>query len=257
MACDAVIIDLEDGVLPADKAKARASALRALQEMSFGSRERLVRINAIASVWGIDDIAAFAEAPVKPDTVVIPKVADPDSLLAVARALAGTSVGFLPQIETARGLLAAAAIATCHPAVNGLFFGAGDLLVETGGRLSAQTLLYPRSLLAVAAAAAGIIAIDTPFFRLRDHAGLEADARAAAELGFAGKAVIHPEQIPIVNRIFTPSPERVKWAEQVVSGATTQHAGVWIVDEEMVDAMTVRLAQRVLAIAQARSSSES
>ena len=258
LACDAVIIDLEDGVLPSSKVQARATMLRALQELPFGARERIIRINALSSAWGTDDLAALCEAPAKPDTVVIPKVDDPDGVLEVARALSQTSIGILPQIETARGVLAAAAIATCHPAVNGLFFGAGDFLVETGGRLSPRALLYPRSVIAVAAAAAGILAIDTPFFRLRDLAGLETDARAAAELGFGGKVVIHPEQIPVVNRIFTPSPEHVRWAERVLSVAATQEAGVWVMDGVMIDAMTIRLARRVLAIAQsAQSRSES
>ena len=124
--------------------------------------------------------------------------------------------------------------------------------------MSPRALLYPRSVIAVAAAAAGILAIDTPFFRLRDLVGLEKDARAAAELGFGGKVVIHPEQIPVVNRIFTPSPEHVRWAERVLSVAATQEAGVWVMDGVMIDAMTIRLARRVLAIAQsAQSRSES
>jgi len=250
-ACDGVIIDLEDGVLPAHKGKARASALRALRELSFGRRERIVRINALSSPWGADDLAALSEADVKPDTIVIPKVNDPEAVIDVARAFAGTLVGILPHIETARGLLAAAAIATSHPAVNGLFFGAGDFLVDTGGQLTLQALQYPRSMISVTAAATGIVAIDTPYFRLGDLEGLEADAKAAAELGFTGKSVIHPEEIPVVNRVFTLPPERVSWAEQVVAMAATQTAGAWVVNGEMADAMTVRLAQRVLAAARA------
>jgi citrate lyase beta subunit len=248
LPCDSIIIDLEDSVVPARKAQARVDALRALHDLSSGSRERVVRINALSSPWGGDDLAALREADVTPDTVVIPKVSDPETVLEAARSFAGSPIGIIPTIETVRGLLAAAAIATCHPAVQGLFFGAGDFLVETGGQLTAQTLLYPRSMITVAAAAAGISAVDTPFSRLGDLVSLEADARTAAELGFAGKAVIHPEQIPVVNRVFTPPPERVTWAERVLATAASQTSGVWVVDGEMIDAMTVRLAQRVLAV---------
>lgn len=246
LGCDGIIIDLEDSVPPARKAEARSQGLRALRTLSFGSRERIVRINALASPWGKDDLSALREADIKPDAVMVPKIKSPETVLEVARALAGGSMRIIPTIETAPGLLAAAAIAACHPAVHGLFFGAGDFLVDTGGEFTPQALLYPRSVTAVAAAAAGISAIDTPFLQLRDLAGLESDAKAGAGLGFAGKAVIHPEQIPVVNRVFTPSPERVAWAQRVLRTAS-ETSGVWVIDGEMIDAMTVRLAQRVLA----------
>jgi citrate lyase beta subunit len=135
----------------------------------------------------------------------------------------------------------------------GLFFGAGDYLAETGGERTTQSLLYPRSVIATAAAAAGVAAIDTPWFNLGDLSGLEADARAAAELGFSGKAAIHPKQIPVINRIFTPPAERVAWARRVLAAARQEGAGVWVVDGEMADAMTVRIARRVLAAAAGRS----
>lgn len=251
LACDGVILDLEDGVSPGRKEEARAGALRALEGLSFAPPERLLRINTLASPWGAGDLAALQTVSVLPDTIVIPKVDSPEQVLEVARALDGRRVGLLPHIETARGLLAAAAIASCHPQVSGLFFGAGDYLVETGGQRTPKSLLYPRSVVVAAAAAAGIVAIDTPYFRLGDPAGLEADARAAAELGFAGKAAIHPEQIPVLNRIFTPPPERVAWAERVLATAERDTRGVFVVDGEMADAMTVRIAQRVLAAARA------
>ncbi len=256
LSCDAVILDLEDGVPPSRKAEARNGALHALEELAFGARERLIRTNALTSPWGRDDLAAIGRSRVMPDTVVIPKVDGPEAVLEVARALDATSVGLLPHIETAKGLLAAQAIAACHPRVNGLFFGAGDYLVETGGQRTPRVLLFPRSAVVAAAAAAGLAAIDTPYFRLGDLAGLEDDAAAAAELGFAGKAAIHPEQILVINRIFTPPPDRVAWAERVLAIAEQTGAGAFVVDGEMADAMTLRIARRVLAAAKAMQSSE-
>lgn len=254
--CDGVILDLEDGVAPGRKAAARAGALEALRDLPLAPRERLVRINALASPWGHDDLAALRTADVLPDVVVIPKVQGPDDVRAVARALAGSGVGLLPHIESARSLLRAAEIAACCEEVMGLFFGAGDLLVETGGQRTPLSLLYPRSVVAVAAAAAGVVAIDTPWFRLGDLAGLEDDARDAADLGFAGKAAIHPEQIDVINRVFTPSPERVAWAERVLDVAARETAGAWVVDGEMADAMTVRVAKRIVAAARALGARE-
>lgn len=245
-----MILDLEDGVAPSRKADARIAVFAALG-LPFGPRERLLRINALTSPWGEDDLAALRQAGAMPDTVVIPKVDAPEQVLAVARALEGRPVDLLPHIETARGLFAAAAIATCHPRVSGLFFGAGDYLAETGGQRTPQTLLHPRSVVVAAAAAARIDALDTPYFRLGDLAGLESDAMNAAELGFAGKAAIHPEQLPALNRIFAPAPERVAWAERVIATTERARAGVFVVDGEMADAMTVRIAQRVLAVARA------
>lgn len=246
---DGVILDLEDGVAPERKAEARAAVVAALATLSFGARERLVRINALDSPWGREDLAALRAAAVLPDTVVIPKIDRPEQLLDVAQALDGTPVNLLPHIETARSLLAAAALAAAHPRVSGLFFGAGDYLVQTGGQRTPQSLLYPRSVVVAAAAAAHVVAIDTPYFRLGDLLGLEGDAAAAAELGFAGKAAIHPEQIPIINRIFTPPPDRVAWAERVLATAEQTGAGAFVVDGEMADAMTLRIARRVLATA--------
>lgn len=249
LPCDGMIIDLEDGVQPARKAEARAGMLRALRDLASASRERLVRVNALSTPWGAEDVDAVRDARVLPDVVIIPKVSGPDDVLQIARVFENTRVALLPHIETARGLLAAGDIALCHRAVDGLFFGAGDYLAETGGRRTLQSLLYPRSVIAAAAGAAGIAAIDAPWFQLDDPDGMEADARAAADLGFAGKAAIHPGQLPVINRIFTPSADRVTWARRVLAVAGQEATGVWVVDGEMADAMTVRVARRVLAAA--------
>ncbi len=257
LSCDGVIIDLEDGVVPARKLDARAGALKALRDLALAPRERLVRINALSTPWGRDDLTTLRRAEILPDIVVVPKVNGPEDVLEVARVFEATPVRVLPHVETARSVLAAAVIAACHPAVSGLFFGAGDYLAETGGDRTPQSLLYPRSAIATAAAAAGVVAIDTPWFPLHDLAGLEADARAAAELGFAGKAAIHPKQIPAINRVFSPPAKRVAWARRVLAAATQEDDGVWVVDGEMADAMTVRIAKRILAAAASRSSDES
>jgi citrate lyase beta subunit len=250
LAADGVIIDLEDGVAPAQKEHARAGAVAALATVAFGARERLVRVNALDTPWGRADLEALRAAAVVPDAVIVPKVDRPEQVIEVATVLERVTE-LLPHIETARGLLAVAAIAAAHPRVGALFFGAGDYLAQTGGQRTPQALLYPRSVVVATAAATDVVAIDTPYFRLGDLAGLEADALAAAELGFAGKAAIHPEQLAVINRVFTPPPERVDWAVRVLAAAERTGAGAFVVDGEMADAMTLRIARRVLAAAQA------
>ena len=244
--CDAVIIDLEDAVAPTHKAEARAGALRALQELDFGGRERVLRINALGSPWGAEDVQALRNLGHLPDTLLLPKVDSTDAIIELTRSLEDRPLEVIAAIESARGLLAAPAIAGC-PRVAGLIFGDGDYLADTGGRRTAQTLLFPRSALVAAAAAAGVVALDTPYLPLGDLAGLAADAEAASDLGFAGKAAIHPEQLPVIKRIFTPSPDRIAWAERVMAAAAQEARGVFIVEGVMADAMTVRTAQRILA----------
>jgi citrate lyase beta subunit len=251
LPCDAVILDLEDGVAPGRKAEARAGAIRALNDLAFGRRERVVRVNGLESPWGADDLAALRGVDPLPDAIVVPKIDNPDHVLEVAVVFDGMPVRLIPHIETARSLLAAAAIAACHHRVSALFFGAGDYLVDTGGVRTSQSLLYPRSVIAAAAAAARVDAIDTPYFRLGDVAGLERDTTDAADLGFAGKAAIHPDQISVINRVFTPPSDRVAWARRVMVAAENTAAGAFVVDGEMADAMTLRLARRVLTAARA------
>ena len=249
LPCDGVILDLEDSIALALKAEARAAAIRALAEIDFGARERLIRINGLATPWAADDLAAIRNSPVPPDAVVIPKTDSPGEVLAVIGALDPRPLPLLASIESARGLFAAPQIAACSPHVTGLFFGDGDYLADVGGQRTQQSLLYPRSKLAAAAASAGLGAIDTPYLRIGDLAGLEEDARAAADLGFVGKAAIHPEQIPIINAVFTPTPERIAWAERVLAEAESHTEGVFVIDGVMADAMTIRIAKRVLAAA--------
>jgi citrate lyase beta subunit len=249
LPCDGVIVDLEDAIRAERKTEARTEALTALAGVDFGGRERLLRINGPASEWMLEDVAAILAAAAPPDTIVIPKVDGAEQVLAFAERLSGRGIGLVPSIESARGLLNAAAIAGCHASVDGLFFGAGDYLADVGGRRTADTLRYPRSIVAVAAASARLAAIDSPTMEIGDLAALEDDARAAADLGFAGKAAVHPTQLDVINRVFAPEPERVAWAERVLAAADQAAWGAFLLDGEVVDAMTLRLAERVLAAA--------
>jgi citrate lyase beta subunit len=242
-AADAVIADLEDSVPAAVKDKARALVLRVLADA--GSAARLVRVNGADTQELGDDLAMVAE--LRPDALVLPK-ATPDAVDAVAQvglpvvAIAETAVGIRLAYETAS-----------RPPVFALLIGAVDLAAELGlePRADGMEIQYVRSKLVVDSAAAGVRPpFDIVHVGLRDDDALEAEALLARSLGLRGKACIHPSQVEVVNRVFTPAAATVGWAERVVEAAeSAAHAGsgAVAVDGAMVDEAVVARARRILS----------
>jgi citrate lyase subunit beta/citryl-CoA lyase len=244
---DAIIVDLEDGVLPDAKDDARARAERLWREIDFGGSEALLRVNALGTPWHEADLQAAVR--IRPAGVVLPKSEEPGRVAAAAAWL-GAMPLFL-MVETARGVLEAPELARA-PQVAGLLFGAADFRasVRAGRDPDEAELLVARSALVLAARAAGIEAFDTPFFEYRDEAGLERSARRARTLGFDGKAAIHPTQVPVIHRVFAPSPEEIERARKVVEAleaAARAGRAVATVDGEMVEALHGTEARRTLA----------
>jgi len=258
-AADGIILDLEDAVATGEKPRARDWVVAALRRVEFQGRERIVRVNTLDGPYGRDDLTAVV--PAAPDAVLVPKVGSAEDVARLDEEVsrlerdAGLDAGRLRLhllIETTRGVLNAEAIAGASARTAALLFGAGDLLRETRGRLvpSRASELYALSRVLFAARAAGLEAIDTPHFDLEDPSGLEAHARFAAELGYDGKAVIHPRQIEVVNRMFTPSPEAVAQARRVLVAyeeAESQGAGALALDGQFIDAVHVGVARATLA----------
>lgn len=251
LACDAVIFDLEDAVPMAaiEKEAARTAATEALSTLEFGTRERGVRINPLSGPYGRGDLLAVVAAPL--DWVVLPKCEDAAQVTQVAQILqaAGCGAGIIPMVETAKGLVNAEAIAAA-PRVAALFFGAHDFSVDIGAELDGQALLYARSRVVVAARAAGVDPIDSPYAQIDDPVGLVQEAVQARRLGFAGKQVIHPSQIGPVNQAFTPDPSQVAWAQRIVdtySQAEAAGLGAVAAGGEMIDAPVVARARQILA----------
>ena len=244
---DAVIVDLEDGVLPEAKDGARAALERLWRELDLGAGETLVRVNAPGTPW--HDADALAAARMRPAGVVLPKCEEPALVGTVARRL-----GDLPlflMVETARGVLAAAELARA-PNAAALVFGGADFRasVRVPRQADEAELFVARSTLVLAARAAGVEVFDTPYFDYRDEAGLESSARRARALGFDGKTAIHPGQVAALNRVFSPAEEEVARARRIVAAlddAARQGLGVATVDGEMVEALHAREARRTLA----------
>jgi len=243
---DSVILDLEDAVLPERKVAAREAVSQALERFDFHGKERVVRINGLKTEYALEDLRALSQFKVKPDALIIPKAQSAEEIKQLETQLG--AIALIPAIETAKGVLEAESIAQSSPNVVALMFGGGDLATDLGAELTKDTLFYARSRLVIVAAAYGLQAIDYPCLNVKDLEGLKADARHAASLGFAGKAVIHPDQIPVVNEIFTPLAERIEWARKIVEAYQQAGRGAIAVDGELVDLMTVRMAERILKV---------
>jgi len=209
LEADSVILDLEDAV-PADrKEEARQLIKRLLGELEWGKREVAVRINSPSTKEGLRDLALLADLDV--DLVVVPK-AEGD-LSFIYRSL---GVPLEPIIETARGLAMLEDVITSEGVV-AVTYGPADLALSVGGQASRyQRSEYVRTALVVAARAYGVDPIDSVFFDLKDLAGFEAECRDARALGYVGKQVIHPSQLPIANAIFSPSREELELAREIV-----------------------------------------
>ncbi|WP_245804516.1 HpcH/HpaI aldolase/citrate lyase family protein [Erythrobacter tepidarius] len=207
------VIDLEDAVAAADKDSARAAALNQVRDAPGGWA---IRINAVRTASGIRDLAALIDAPVLPEVLLVPMVEDAGDLAVVAGALGEKCPSLIPLIETPQGLRHALAIAG-HARVSAVMFGGGDFSGELGVELSWEPLLAARQQLVLACAEARKPAIDVPFTRLEDAAGLAAEAARARAIGFFAKAAIHPAQLPAIHAAFLPSQDELAEAREALA----------------------------------------
>jgi citrate lyase subunit beta/citryl-CoA lyase len=235
---DAVIVDLEDAVGESDKAAAREALAGLAPEAAC-----VVRINGADTPHHHEDLAAVAILDWV-GAVLVPKVEDP-SVVAAVRAALPDGCLVLAIVESARGILAAEAIAASG--VARLVFGVVDFLADLGVGPGPEVLLYPRSRLVLASVAAGLPRpVDGPHLAIADLAALAADAAAAKALGFGGKVCIHPTQVPVVNDAFAPSAAELSWARGVLDAAATT-SGVFTYGGAMVDEPVLRRARSIVA----------
>ncbi len=246
---DALILDLEDAVAGAGKDAARANLVthfsgdwRAM--LAPGQRCGL-RVNNVHTHAGLRDLAALADAGLRPDFVLVPKVESAFEIRLYARQLAG--VPLLAAVESARGVEAAIDIAAADGAVQGLVFGGADLAADLRASFAWEPLYAARARIVQAAAIAGIAAIDVPHFVLDDAEALRAEAARAKAMGFTGKLAIHPKQIAPIADVFTPSEAEVAEAREIVAALEAAHGNVVEHKGRMVEGPVVRAAQRVLA----------
>lgn len=255
---DALILDLEDAVSPDAKAQARAQVADALRAGGYGRRECIVRVNALDTPWGLDDVRAIAQAGA--DAVLLPKVETPAQLAALAQALdAAGAPADLPlwaMAETPLGFLRLDAIAGGHARLAAIVVGTSDLVKDLHARHtpSRDETLLARSLAVMAARAHGLAVLDGVHLDLNDDAGLQDACRQGRDQGFDGKTLIHPRQIAAANAAFAPTPDELATARKRLDAwkaAQAEGKGVAVVDGALVENLHAQEAERLLALAAA------
>lgn len=259
---DALIIDLEDAVPLAEKARGRSMCAEFVAE-HHARMPLYVRVNAASTGLLLEDLAAVVRA--KPFGIMLPKcqsgrdVAQLDSFLAALEVRDGVEPGstrILPIVtETAASLFEFASYATAGARLSAMLWGGEDLAADIGavanrdadGRYAAPYQLA-RTLTLLGASAAQVAAVDAVYTNFRDPAGLQQEAAEALRDGFTGKAAIHPDQVAVINAAFTPSAEAVAWARRVIAAfEANPQSGAISIDGKMLDRPHLRSAQRVLA----------
>jgi citrate lyase subunit beta/citryl-CoA lyase len=266
---DQVLFDLEDATAPSEKVGARAVIVESLRTLDFGQRAVSVRVNGTDTQWCYRDVVEVVEAAGdRLDSLILPKAESAadvhfvDRLLSqieLARGWRVGRIGIEVLIESAQGLQQVDAIAASTARLHALIFGPGDLSASLG--LGQLTIGMPDSgydgdiwhyalvKLLVAARVNGLLAIDGPYAAFADLEGLERSARRTAALGFDGKWVIHPTQIEVVNRIFSPDPATYARAEGILAAyrQATEGEGRGAVrfEGEMIDEATRKMAEAV------------
>src|ERR1051326_5830962 len=264
---DEVIFDLEDGCAPSQKIPARRTLIEAFQTLDFGTKVRAFRPNGLHTRFFNRDVIQVVEtAGNKIDVVVLPKVQAASDVHFADRVLTqieqniGLPVGRIrleALIESARAVLHAEAIAASTPRLAGLIFGVLDYAGNIGARdpVREQFALYhyPKAKTVAAARAAGIDVVDGVTLEFRELGQCEHDARCAAQMGFDGKWAIPPAQVSVINRVFTPSPEEVTRAQEIITLYEKADAesglGAVVYKDEMVDAASLPIERKKLAIA--------
>ena len=262
---DALIVDLEDSIALDGKTRARESAAAFLQEtVATTSRPYLlVRVNGLQT--GLTDADLEAVVPAKPDAIMLPKavggafVVHADAKLTAREAISGLPEGHIKIValatETATALFLAGSYTGASTRLTALTWGAEDLSAELGAERNRDTkgrFLDPyrlaRVLCLAGAAAAEVAALDTVYVDFRDSEGFRRECEEARRDGFSGKMAIHPAQVPIINELFTPTPEALAHAQAIVDAFAAQpDAGVVAIGGVMVDRPHLAQAKRVLA----------
>ena len=243
LGADSVILDLEDSVPPQEKSKARRQVRELVDSLDWGRKELCVRINSPSTPEGKKDMAELGRVE-SVNIAVIPKAETDLSFAAKA-----TGKEIMPLIETPKGLLRIEEVIRSER-VTAVSYGVADFAAAVGGDVKAyENNQYLKTKVITAASAYGIDALDRVFFALKDLKGFEADANEGRALGYVGKQVIHPDQVKIANRVFSPTQNEVEWSRKVVKtyqDSVRLGRGAIRIDDMLLDAVHYRIAKRTL-----------
>ena len=261
LSADALIFDLEDAVAPDAKPLAREKVCDAVKSGGYGGREIVIRINALETPWGTEDLIAACEAG--PDAILVPKVAHPGDIISAAKILQGVhapeKIRLWAMMETPMAILNARAIAATAVYEENrlccLVMGTNDLIKESRARaLHDRFAVVPwLAMTLVAARAYRLDIIDGVYNDFRDELGLREECERGRTLGMDGKTLIHPSQVAPCNEIFSPTEEEVDWSRKVIDAfgqPENTRKGVIVVEGRMVERLHFVMAQRTVAIAE-------
>ena len=264
LGADAVILDLEDAVAPEQKAMARAQVTAAVAAGGFGHRQVIIRINALDTPWGVEDLAATAAAG--PDAVLLPKPnrgADIERATdGLRRAGAAEKTRLWAMVETPLAILnigeLAGAARHAGARLSCLVLGTNDLVKETRAEMDAErtAALFWLSAAVTAARAHGLTVLDGVYNNFKDLTGLDHECAQGRRLGFDGKTLIHPDQVATANRVFAPGADEVLWSRKIIAAfglPENRGKGVITLEGRMVELLHAETARRTVAIADAIS----
>ena len=268
---DSLFLDLEDAVAPNRRVEARATAVRVLNELDWGTKTVSVRVNGLTTPWAISDILAVAGCT-RLDMILLPKVETAGDVVFLDRLLTGLELeqprerplGIEILIETTKGLANVESIAASSPRLEGIIFGVGDYSIElenfdtvfgapnpeyaVAGHANDQWH-FALARIANACRAYGLRPIDGPFTNYGDPDAYRASAIRARALGFEGKWAIHPSQVEIANEVFTPSTAQIAWARDIVKkmdAAAGEGKGAIGLEGVLIDRAHVLLSGKIL-----------
>ncbi|MFT4563359.1 MAG: (S)-citramalyl-CoA lyase [Gammaproteobacteria bacterium] len=250
---DIVCVDLEDAIAPPDKLAARTATLELFRQLPDNPAdcELLVRINSFRTADGLADVLAILDTQCPPPGLMLPKVKSPDEIRLLDELLESVNHPIRLQliIETNEGLEACHEIARASSRIDAILFGGADMAAELRVVPTWAALLHARSTLVHAAAGAEIDLIDVPYLDLDDLDGLDHEAALCAELGMTGKGAIHPKQLPIIERRFSPSKEQIAQARRITEAFEKANTGLLVVDGKLIEKPVLRSQYRLLSIA--------
>ncbi|HET7446797.1 MAG TPA: CoA ester lyase [Methyloceanibacter sp.] len=258
---DALIFDLEDAVAPDAKPLARDQVSAAVKNGGYGGREIVIRVNALETPWGTEDILAACEA--EPDAILVPKVVHPGDVISVAKILQGVhapeKIRLWAMMETPMAILNARTIAATAVYEENrlccLVMGTNDLIKESRARaLHDRFAVVPwLAMTLVAARAYRLDIIDGVYNEFRDEMGLREECERGRTLGMDGKTLIHPSQVGPCNQIFSPTEEEVDWSRKIIEAfhqPENRQKGVIVVEGRMVERLHLGMAERTVSIAE-------
>jgi malyl-CoA/(S)-citramalyl-CoA lyase len=280
---DIIFLDCEDAVAPDEKERARSNIIQGLNEVDWGGKSMMVRINGLDTHYMYRDVVDIVEACPRLDMILIPKVGVPQDVYAVDMLVTQIEsakkrekrIGFEVLIETALGMANVEAIAQSSRRLEAMSFGVADYAASTRARTTVIGGVHKDSgvltdkdgdnqrqyfwsdpwhaaqtRMMVACRAYGLRPIDGPFGDFNDPDGYVAAANRAAVLGYEGKWAIHPSQIELANQVFTPSPAEVSRARRIIDAmaqAAKEGRGAVSLDGRLIDIASIRMAQALLA----------